>query len=281
MATPLDAGLLARQYRQMDQARDLGEQQLSLGPLREQAMREALAEKRNADAYRLMSLAREDRAQRATEEYQRGRLSQMANSLAQRPARPERIITTAQGIFKETPQGLVPLVDPNTKKPLMPPMSATIDANSAFEQAKLTQQNSQIDNIIKQADELKALIEGNEGYIFGTVGPKGAAGRLYETAEGVVSEQKQTPALTADSKKELLIANIRKMVAGGGVFSNQDAKRIDNALSMGFFSTKSSALTGLEDVKSFLHGKKSLIKDANSNLNPSSGSHPRAEDFFK
>lgn len=128
------------------------------------------------------------------------------------------------------------------------------------------EQSKNIDAVNNQIDDLLKEIEANTGTVSGVVGPAGAATRMYETAKGVIPglQDSPTPALTAQSKKELIIANVRKLIAGGGVFSNQDAARLDNAISMGLFSTKGSAIQGLKDLKAFL-------KDKQSTKNPDNG----------
>lgn len=144
--------------------------------------------------------------------------------------------------------------------------------------AKVAEQNAQMDTVVKQIDELKATIEQNSGVASGVVGPKGFVNRAVETVRGIIpgQENADTPALTTQSKKELIVANVRKLIAGGGVFSNQDAKRLDNALSMGLMSTAGSAQKGLDDLKAFLQEKRQKMPTQTQPTNK-----PKAEDFFR
>lgn len=114
MAQPLNGLALLQQYQAQDQARQLGDQQLQMAPVRQQMLMEEMAMKRQAaerDTQRMGmlqrlqegNLARQDRAQGATERYQQGRLAQMA-AAAGRP-RPQ----TVPAGYRPTKDGLEPI----------------------------------------------------------------------------------------------------------------------------------------------------------------------------
>lgn len=89
MAQPLNGLQLYQQYQANDQARALGEQQLALGPMRQQAMALDLAAKQEG-------LMRQDRAQRSLEQYQRDTIAQRDRALSQRSQVPhDQIIEIA------------------------------------------------------------------------------------------------------------------------------------------------------------------------------------------
>lgn len=210
--------------------------------------------------------------QQAQENYNQARLVQMDNALTAKAAPPQPIVhTDAEGNLFERDR-----MTGKWTRAMGPEGPITSKIAGALNPAKLAEQDSLINSVTKQIDDLKSTITGNSGTLTGVVGPKGVVNRVYETVKGVVPGQQNeaTPALTAQSKKELIVANVRKLISGGGVFSNQDAKRLDDALSMGLMSTEGSAIQGLDDLKSFLQSKRPNVKAQATNK-------PKAEDFFR
>jgi hypothetical protein len=76
MAELIDPALRRRQYQELDQARALGEQQLGLGPLREQALRQQMNTGQMELGMRMLGEQRQERAQQALQQYQQGRIAQ-------------------------------------------------------------------------------------------------------------------------------------------------------------------------------------------------------------
>ena len=144
---------------------------------------------------------------------------------------------------------------------------------------KASEQSQTLDAITRQIDELDAHISKNEGMVSGTVGPKGLANRLYEVGAGVAGVGMSTPALETQSKKELLIANIRKMVSGSGVFTNKDADRVEAAIGVGIMANPANTKRALADLRTFVNEKRASVPAASSQS--PSGKKPRAEDYFR
>lgn len=150
-----------------------------------------------------------------------------------------------------------------------------VSTTAGTKTAKAEEQNATIDEIMRQIDEMKMHVKNNEGTFSGTVGPKGAVNRLFETGAGVVGADVSTPALELESKKELLIANIRKLVAGGGQFTDKDAKRVESSLGTGMMANPKNTLKSMDDLITFMKSKRGGGKKDNAS------SRPKAEDFFR
>lgn len=150
---------------------------------------------------------------------------------------------------------------------------------AAADKAKATrtsEENKLYDSIDRQIDELATHVKNNEGTVTGTVGPKGLANRIYEVAAGAANIDVPTPALDLQNKKELIIANARKLVAGGGVFTNKDAERVEAALGTGFMANPNNTARALADLKVFIKDKRGQTPNS-----PRPDNAPKAEDFFR
>lgn len=127
MATPLDPALLSRQYQALDQARELGGSRLAMQPLQMQALQADLEAKRLAPQLRMLEMARQDRAQQATERFQNGRLELMAKAPGGRGS-------VAPSGYRAKPDGTLEFIpggpaDPATKVSIAGP--AKLDDESA------------------------------------------------------------------------------------------------------------------------------------------------------
>lgn len=131
--------------------------------------------------------------------------------------------------------------------------------------------------INEQITELQNHIKSSEGVVSGTVGVKGLVGRVSETGIGLIPghEFDRTPALDAQSKKELIIGNIRSLLDSGH-FSNEDKRRAEQAIgTSGLLTTPGNAVNSLENLRTFLKAKTPAKAPAAPSGTPS------AEDFFR
>jgi hypothetical protein len=190
---------------------------------------------------------------------------------------PVQTYTDGSGVLWERARGgawrkavLAPGSEGMTPKPLPGAAGAS---KAALKQAE---ENNTYDSIINQIDDMRTHVKNNEGLVTGTVGPKGLANRMYEVGAGVVGADVPTPALDLQNKKELIIANVRKLVAGGGQFSNQDALRVERALGTGLMANPGNTLRALDDLKALIQSKRGGTAGTTGSV-----SKPKAEDFFR
>lgn len=114
-----------------------------------------------------------------------------------------------------------------------------------------------LEAIESQIDDMITLIKTGEGKFTGVVGPKSIIGKAVETGRGLVDPMAPTPAIDFDAQKQLLIANLRKDIAGGGTFSNKDAERIEMALGAAErASTPGAAIRALQNIKEFVRNRR-------------------------
>ena len=90
----------------------------------------------------------------------------------------------------------------------------------------------------------------------GVVGPAGIASRVGETAAGVVNPAIQTPALDYDNEKNLLLAEVRKMVEKDQNLSNEERATLQKTLGGGTLQTSGSALRTLSNVLNYVENKR-------------------------
>ena len=194
----------------------------------------------------------EGQAQRAAQaELARGHAVDMKVMFPPNPAQesPVQTHTDSEGKVWEKTRG-------GPWRPAILPNGTQMTSGTA--PAKAASQDETFDAIDKQIVELQQLIRNNEGLGTGTVGPKGLVSRVAETVSGLIpgNEFAPTPALSADSKKELIVANIRNLMDKGQL-SKDDRQRIDNALgTSGLLTTAGNAIDNLESVRNFLKAKK-------------------------
>jgi len=153
MAQPLNALSLLQQYQANDQARALGSQQLQLGPIKQQALlmeiaraQQEMDQKRSGGTLsklQQMQMALEARKQQATERYQQGRLSRMAEAIRARGA--------TQG---RPPAGYRPTKEGNLEA--IPGGPADIKMQNALNQDTQVLQNTQaeLDRLQLEANRL-------------------------------------------------------------------------------------------------------------------------------
>lgn len=234
--------------------------------------------------------------------------SPLAALLSERAALPpgdSRIAAYDDAIKKQTTHqppvniysgSLTPAIDTRTGKPTFiqpsgredrPPRVITDYAPlpKPGDEKAAEKRNQELQNfsaIDQQITDLQKLIRVGEGTFTGTVGLKGIAGRTIETLSGLVpgNEFNVTPALQVQSKKELLIGSIRKLI-DSGTLSNQDKERLENAIGTGgsltSATTPGNAIQALDDLRKFLRMK----LPRSSNNGQAGDAKPKAEDFFR
>lgn len=168
------------------------------------------------------------------------------------------------------------VIDPNIVRPR--PTASEEKATNAAITSKKT-----FESIDRLAAELQRDIAAGEGTATGTVGIKGAITRVMEAGNAVLPGQafNDTPALNVQSRKELLIGQIKELF-DKGVLSNQDKQRIESALGVNrIITSPRAAINGIGEVRKILAEKKHSAGIADNIVPPNSDSKPKAEDFFR
>ena len=141
-----------------------------------------------------------------------------------------------------------PGVDPRVVPGVRPPPSpAAVKAA-----AGRAEQEATVESIRARVNRMSGLIQGNTGI----VGPAGIARRMGETAAGVVAPGVPTPAIDYENEKNLMVADIRKMIEKDPNLSNRERETLSQTLGGGTMQTPGSAVRTLNNVLQFIEGKK-------------------------
>lgn len=126
---------------------------------------------------------------------------------------------------------------------------APAPAGGASNTRKADEQANAVDLTNQLIDEAETLIKNNSGTLTGVVGPKGMLGRGVETVKGTVDPGAPTPAIDFKNKTNAIIAIARKAISTDTNLSNQDRQRLEEIAGGGVFTTDSSALKALADLR--------------------------------
>lgn len=142
--------------------------------------------------------------------------------------------------------GVDPRVVPGIKPPPTP--GERKDAAVAAEN-ELT-----IQNVRDRVNKMSALIQGNTAI----VGPAGIARRIGEATVGAIPGAGgiPTPALDYENEKNLMVADIRKLIEKDPNLSNQERETLSRTLGGGTLQSPGSAIRTLSNVLNFIEGKK-------------------------
>ena len=109
-----------------------------------------------------------------------------------------------------------------------------------------------VDSVRQRVAKMAALIQGNTG----VVGPLGIARRVGEAAGGMVVPNIPTPALDYENEKNLMVADVRKLIEKDPNLSNQERETLSRTLGGGTLQSPGSAIRTLNNVLQFIEGKK-------------------------
>jgi hypothetical protein len=111
-----------------------------------------------------------------------------------------------------------------------------------------------VESVRQRVNRMSSLIQGN----IGIVGPGGIARRIGETAAGAIPGVGgiPTPALDYENEKNLMVADVRKLIEKDPNLSNQERETLSRTLGGGVMQTPGSAVRTLNNVLSFIEGKK-------------------------
>lgn len=127
----------------------------------------------------------------------------------------------------------------------LPPAAAKAEDTAAKDEATLASVKDRIARMTQ-------MVQSNAGI----VGPAGIVRRMGETGLGVVSPGAATPALDYQNELRLLLADIRKVVEKDPNLSNEERRNLYETLGGGTFQTPGSAIRALNNVVSYVEGKK-------------------------
>jgi hypothetical protein len=102
-----------------------------------------------------------------------------------------------------------------------------------------------------------------------TVGPLGLASRVGETVVGSVKQDTPTPAIDYQNEQRLLLSEVRKLVEKDSNLSNQERQALYETLGGGITQTPGSAIRTLNNVLSYVEGKKVTGKSRAASLESS------------
>ena len=130
-----------------------------------------------------------------------------------------------------------------------PPTAAAAKAAKEAGEQELT-----VDSVRARVKRMSELIQGNAG----VVGPAGIARRMGETVVGAIPGAGgiPTPAIDYENEKNLMVADVRKLIEKDPNLSNQERETLSRTLGSGTFQTPGSAIRTLNNVVSFIEGKK-------------------------
>ena len=165
-----------------------------------------------------------------------------------------RVRIGKNGAVEEVPLGNV-----------QPPKSASERAAEAKAAAAQAEDTATVESVRQRVAKMSALIQGNTG----VVGPAGIARRMGETAVGVVAPGIPTPAIDYDNEKNLMVSDIRKLIEKDPNLSNQERETMYKTLGGGTMQTPGSAVRTMNNVLSFIEGKK--LRGPSRNQGPAVG----------
>lgn len=150
-----------------------------------------------------------------------------------------RVRVGKDGKVEETPLGNV-----------RPPATAAQmrDEREANEDASTMQ------SVRQRIGRMANLVQGG-AMAGGVVGPMGIASRLGETVAGAVSNV-PTPAIDFKNEQSLLLSDVRKMVEKDPNLSRDERERLYETLGGGLLQTPGSSIRTLNNVLSYIEGKK-------------------------
>ena len=131
--------------------------------------------------------------------------------------------------------------------PPKPPTAAAVKASDEASKEQAT-----VESVRQRVNKMSSLIQGNTG----VVGPAGVARRVGEAAVGVVAPGVPTPAIDYENEKNLLLADVRKLVEKDPNLSNQERETLSRTLGGGTMQTPGSAIRTLNNVLGFIENKK-------------------------
>ena len=119
---------------------------------------------------------------------------------------------------------------------------------------ELVETATTIESVRARVSRMSSLIQQNQA----VVGPAGMARRYGEAAMGIVpgAGNMPTPALDYENEKNLMIADVRKLIEKDPNLSNQERETLSRTLGGGTLQTPGSAVRTLNNVLNFIEGKK-------------------------
>ena len=204
----------------------------------------------------------QQRADEITARAAEGRITQQ-QAAAERAALSQNMVRLAASLRQPVAPTVTEVADPTdpTKSikidartgakigdaPPKPPNAAAVKASDEASKEQAT-----VESVRQRVNKMSSLIQGNTGI----VGPAGVARRVGEAAAGVVAPGVPTPAIDYENEKNLLLADVRKLVEKDPNLSNQERETLSRTLGGGTMQTPGSAIRTLNNVIGFIENKK-------------------------